>query len=620
MKDNRKIISLSERDHILTRPNMYISSTSPSEKSEWILNEEGKIERKNLTYSDGLYVIIKEILENSLDEYIRTNGKYGNKITLDVKGDKITIQDNGRGLPVEQGEDGEWMPVTAFTKLRAGSNFSDDDRRTIGTNGYGSSATNVFSKVFEVTTCDGKKKLKLLCKDNLSSKKFNVVDAPEGKTGTKVTFLPDYQRFGVEHFPEEMGILFKTHLRMLSWFFPKCDFRYNGEKMSLKVKEVPQMFPSPSIVLSTDNVYILIYPTEEPEVLTYVNGMKLRRGGNHVECILNTLTSDIKEKLSKKYKSIKPLDIKNRLGIVVFFKNFPNCQFDSQTKDAITNNEKDIKAYLEGVDLTSKLSNKILKEKAIIENITDMFQFKEDLKEKKELAKLNSKKRDIDSTKYVPPIGGKKYLCITEGQSAYGGIAPVLGRKGIGYYQIKGKILNIQNLSIKKAMENAEIADLVAILGIDITNPENNSLLYNKILIVTDADQDGTSIASLLLSLFNKLCPKVVEDGRVCRLNTPLLIGLRGRKVVDYYFEFPDQSKLDKNLTWVYQKGLGGWGGLNKDLLPQIIEKEGGTLEHLLLAFSKDKTSNEYLEKWMGDKTDYRKEKLRGKIFTIDFM
>lgn len=618
MKDNRKIVALSERDHILARPNMYIGGVAPSSKDEWVLNDEGKVEKRSLTYSDGLYVIIKEILENSLDEYIRTNGRYSNKITMDVKEDKITIQDNGRGLPVEQGDDGEWMPVTAFTKLRAGSNFSDDDRKTIGTNGYGSSATNVFSKHFEVVTCDGKKKLKLVCKDNLSAKKFTVTDSPEGKVGTKVTFLPDYKRFGVDRFPEEMGTLFKTHLRMLSWFFPKCDFRYNGEKMSLKAKEISQMFPSPSVILSTDNVYALVYSTEEPEILTYVNGMKLRRGGNHVEYILNLLTSTIKEKLSKKYKSIKPLDIKNRLGIVVFFKSFPNCQFDSQTKDALTNNEKDIKTYLEGIDLDSKLASKILKEKSIIENITDMFQFKEDLKEKKELAKLNSKRRDIDSTKYVPCIGEKKYLCITEGQSAYGGIAPVLGRRGIAYYQIKGKILNVQNLSLKKAMENDEIADIISILGIDVTDSSCSKLLFDKVLITSDADADGGHIAALLLALFNKVCPKFVEAGGVCRLNTPLLVGLKGRKVMKYFFTLPDQSELDKSLNWIYQKGLGGWGGLNKDLLPQVIAKEGGNLESLLLAYKKDEPSNTSLENWMGDKVDYRKLKLRGKSFSIE--
>ena len=617
MKDNRKIVALDDVTHLLLRPATIIGATAPSEKEEWILNDEGKVERAKLTYSEGLHTIIKEIYENSLDEYIRTNGKYSNKITVDIKDDKIIIQDNGRGLPVEQGDNGEWMPVTAFTRLRAGSNFSDDNRQTIGTNGYGSSATNVFSKYFEVVTCDGKKKLKLVCKDNLSSKKFTVTDVEDGKTGTKVTFIPDYKRFETDHFPAEMGTLIKTKLRMLSWFFPKCDFRFNGEKMSLKAKEISSMFPSPSVVFSTDDIYILVYPTEEAEVITYVNGIKLRRAGTHVDYISNILTTDIREKIGKKFKSIKPADIKNRLGLVVFFKNFPNCQFDSQTKEALTNNEKDIKNYLKDIDLSAKLSSKVVKEKAIIDNITEIYQFKEDLKEKKELAKLNSKRRDIDSTKYVPCIGEKKYLIITEGQSAYGGIAPVLGRRGIAYYQIKGKILNVQNLSLKKAMENDEIADIVAILGLDITNPDTD-MNYEKILFGQDSDSDGLHINSLLLSLFNKLCPRMFKEGRICKLSTPLLVGLKGRKVMDYYFSLPDQNKLDKNLTWIYQKGLGGWGGLNKDLLPQIIAKEGGTLEHLLLTYKMDDSSNVSLESWMGDKTDYRKLKLRGKAFSIE--
>lgn len=620
MADDRKIVALNEITHTLIRPATYLGATEPSEKEEWILDDEGNIKRTKITYSEGLQKIISEILDNSYDEYIRTEGKYSTKISIEVKDDKITITDNGRGVPVKQNENGDWMPVLAFTKLRAGSNFSDDNRQTIGTNGFGASLTNIFSKTFEVITCDGNRKFKLTCKDNLSSIKTKVSECEGSTPGTKVSFTPDYVRFGTEHYPEELASLIRTRLRMLSWFFPKCDTRYNGEKMTIKAKELSQMFPSPSIVYSNENMYILVYPTDEPEVLTYVNGLRLGRGGTHVDYILNTIINDLRDKISKRYKNIKPADIKNRLGLVVLLKNFPNCQFDSQTKEAITNSDKDIKAYFEGVDLTSKLSAKILKEKAIMDNITELFQFKEDLKEKKELAKLNTKRRDIDSSKYVPPIGKKKYLLITEGQSAYGGIAPVLGRKGIGYYQIKGKILNVQDLSIKKAMENDEIADLVSILGIDIANPDKTVLNYEKIGISADMDMDGWHICALILALFNKLCPKIVEEGRICRLNTPLLVGLKGRKVESYYFELPNQSKLNKKLTWIYQKGLGGWGGNNKDLLPQIMEKEGGDLDSLLMTLKRDDACDVALENWMGDKTEYRKEKLRGKKFSIDLV
>ena len=620
MKDNRKIVALDDISHMLLRPSTFVGSTEPSEKEEWILNDDGKVERTKLFYSEALNKIISEVLDNCLDEYIRTNGKYSTKISVDIKNNKITIADNGRGLPVEQSEDGNWMPLTAFTKLRAGSNFSDDDRQTIGTNGFGASATNIFSKSFEVLTCDGKKKFKLMCKDNLSSSKFNVIDALGEKAGTKVSFVPDYKRFNTLEFPKEIGILLRTRLRMLSWFFPKCDFRYNGEKMSIKAKELSQMFPSPSVILSTENVYILAYASDEPEVLTYVNGLRLRRAGTHVDYILNILTNDIREKIGKKYKTIKPSDIKNRLGLVILFKNFPNCQFDSQTKEAITNGDKDIKTYLGDIDLTSKLSNKILKEKSIIDNITEIFQFKEDLKEKKELAKLNSKRRDINSAKYVAPIGSKKYLCITEGQSAYGGIAPVLGRRGIGYYQIQGKILNMQNLNLKKALENEEIGDIISILGIDVTNP-NSDMDYEKVLITSDADADGSHICALLITLFNKINPRIIKEGRLCRLNTPLLIGVKGtgknRKVEEFYYSLPDQSKLKKNLTYIYQKGLGGWGGENKDLFQQVLDHEQG-LEGLLLSFNYDSCASRSLDNWMGDNSEYRKQALRGKEFRID--
>lgn len=622
MQDSRKIVALDDVTHTLLRPATFIGATEPSEKEEWILTEDGKIVRSKINYSEGLLKIINEVLDNSLDEYIRTQGSFSNRISIEESDGRITISDNGRGLPIKQDDQGNWMPVLAFTKLRAGSNFLDDNRQTIGTNGFGASTTNIFSTFFEVTTCDGKKKFKLSCKNNLSDSKYSVKDVEGLKTGTKVSFIPDYARFSATIFPKEIETLLKTRLRMLSWFFPKCDFRYNNQKMSIKVKELAQMFPSPSIILSTENIYVLAYASEEPEILTYVNGLRLRRAGTHVDYILNVITNDLRDKIGKKFKTIKPADIKNRLGLVVLFKNFPNCQFDSQTKEALTNSDRNIRDYLGDLDLSSKLSSKILKEKSIIDNITEIFQLKENLKEKKELAKLSSKKRDINTSKYVAPIGEKKYLCITEGQSAYGGISSSLGRRGIGYYQIQGKILNIQNLSLKKALENEEIGDLVSILGIDISNP-NSPITYDKICITSDQDADGSHISSLLICLFNKLCPKILEEGRLCRLNTPLLIGIKGagrnRRVEECYYSLPDQNSLNKKLTYIYQKGLGGWGGENKDLFQQVLEKEGG-LDSLLLSLVPDSKAPESLDNWLGDNSEYRKRALRGKEFHIDGM
>lgn len=610
MADDREIIALDDIKHVLLRPNTYIGSVTPTEREEWVF-DGSSIKRTKLIYPEGLLKIINEIIDNSVDEGIKTNWKYSSKISVTI-GDKIVVEDNGRGLPVKQNKDGVWQPVLAFTELRAGSNFGNN-RESIGTNGIGSSATNIFSKYFEVVTSDGEKKLKLVCKDNLSSKKFTVSDSD--KFGTKVSFIPDYNRFGLEKLPEEIITMIKTRLKMLSWFFPECSFYFNKEKMNVKVKEFANLFPQPNVLLSNDNIFILTYPSEEPEYLTYVNGISLRRGGTHVDFILNNLVNDIREKVSRKYKTIKPNDIKNRLGLVVLIKGFPNCSFDSQTKEYLSNPEREIKSFLEIINLQT-FNNKVLKEKGIIDNITELFQLKEELKEKKELKKLNSKRKTIDSSKYFTPIGDKNYLCITEGQSAFGGIAPVLGRRGIGYYQIQGKILNVQDTSLKKALENEEIGDLVNILGIDISD-EKTTIDFDKIVITSDADSDGSHIAALLITLFNRICPEEVKKGKLCRLNTPLLIGMKGDKIVKYYFTLPDQNSLDPKLKWKYQKGLGGWGGKNSVLLQQIIEQEGG-LDNLLMPLIPDDKAVESINNWMGNDSSYRKSSLRGKEFHID--
>ena len=111
----------------------------------------------------------------------------------------------------------------------------------------------------------------------------------------------------------------------------------------------------------------------------------------------------------------------------------------------------------------------------------------------------------------------------------------------------------------------------------------------------------------------------MVKEGRLCRLNTPLLVGTKGKEVVKYYFTLPDQSELDPKLKWRYQKGLGGWGAENKALLQQIMDKEGG-LEGLLLTLTQDDCASESLEHWMGDSADYRKQSLRGREFHIGMM
>ena len=606
--------TLTSVEHILVRPNLWIGSVSPSEKETWVLNEDDTISFKKISYTEGLLKICNEAIDNSVDVGIKTNWEKSTKIDITITKDTFTCEDNGTGIPVEKNESGEWIPVIATCVPMSGTNF-EEDRNSIGANGVGIKAANIFSKKFECVTCDGKGKLKIVCTDNLSTKKVSELK-PTAKTGTTISFSPDFDRFGVKEFRTELITMIKTRLKFLSWFYPKCQFTFNGQKIGIKAKDIASMFPQPAVVLNEPNVYICIYPSEEPYNLTYVNGLYMRRGGTQIDYILNKVITDIREKISKKYKAIKPADIKNRLGIVCFFKGFPNCEFDSQTKETLTNSVGDITSYFqrEQIDL-DKFTAKILKQKEIIDNITEMFRLKEELAEKKELAKLSKVKKDIDSEKYYPPIGktAKKYLMITEGFSAFSGMSPILGRKEIGYYMLKGKILNVLGEKPATFMANQEINDLVNILGIDIANPDT-PMTYDKVVILTDADADGNAIAGLVLTLFNRIAPNIIKQGRVCRLETPLLIGSKGEKIEEYYFTLPDKSKMKKNLEYFYLKGLGSW---TKNRFNQILEYEGG-LEKLMVSYTLDDKTDESINKWFGKESDGRKDALRGKEFHID--
>ena len=609
-----KMKTLTSVEHILVRPNLWIGSVAPSEKETWVLNEDDTISFKKISYTEGLLKICNEAIDNSVDAGIKSNWEKSTKIDITITKDTFTCEDNGTGISVEKNESGEWIPVIATCVPMSGTNF-EEDRNSIGANGVGIKAANIFSKKFECITCDGKGKLKIVCTDNLSTKKVSELK-PTAKTGTIISFSPDFDRFGVKEFRTELMTMIKTRLKFLSWFYPKCQFTFNGQKMGIKAKDIASMFPQPAVVLNEPNVYICIYPSEEPYNLTYVNGLYMRRGGTQIDYILNKVITDIREKVSKKYKAIKPADIKNRLGIVCFFKGFPNCEFDSQTKETLTNSVGDITSYFqrEQIDL-DKFTDKILKQKEIINNITEMFRLKEELAEKKELAKLSKVKKEVDSEKYYPPIGktAKKYLMITEGFSAFSGMSPILGRKEIGYYMLKGKILNVLDEKPATFMANQEINELVNILGIDITNP-NTSITYDKVVILTDADADGNAIAGLVLTLFNRIAPNIIKQGRVCRLETPLLIGSKGEKIEEYYFTLPDKSKMKKNLEYFYLKGLGSW---TKNRFNQILEKEGG-LEKLMVSYTLDDKTDESIKKWFGKESDGRKDALRGKEFHID--
>ena len=416
------IKELSDKDHILLRPAMYIGSVTSTKSQEYIIDGNA-INLKEIEYVPGLIKIINEIIDNSVDVAIKNDFKVSNQISVKMTSNTVTIQDNGTGIPVKKNDDGLYFPYLCFGKSRAGSNFDDDVNRTqIGMNGVGSFATNCFSKNFIAVTDDGENRYKVHFKDNQES--FKEWVTPSGKkTGTVVEFEPDLARFGLSEIDETHMNVIQQRLLNLSLSFPEIDFKFNGKKVKANsFKKYAQMFHEKAEIFESKNCNFkfAILPNAEDDFrqFSYVNGLKIPDGGTHVDVITQNVVNRIRDKLVRKYKSIKPADIRNKLMVIVFIQNLKNTKFNSQAKEKITNSHGEINAFFDsdgGVDF-DKFANQVLRSKDIIDPITEIYRIKEEFKKRQDLKALNKPKTKIRSEKYLPPIGKQKYLFLVEGE------------------------------------------------------------------------------------------------------------------------------------------------------------------------------------------------------------
>lgn len=593
---SRDIKMLDDRTHCLQRPQMYIGAVTATKTTDFVI-EDGKVQSKEIEFVPGLIKIINEIIDNSIDAAIRANFKCGTNISVKITDKKVSIQDDGSGIPVKQ-TDGKWMPFLAWGHLKAGSNFDDDENRTtIGTFGVGSACTNIFSKKFIGITCDGSKTFKVTFVNNAESAKFDVSDATN--QGTTVEFEPDLARFGLTEIDETHRNIIFQRLQCLAIAYPEITFKYNNRTINFKsFKNFAALFGSSYEVFENDNIKIAVLPNNADDFkqFSYVNGLKISDGGTHIDAISNEIVGALREKLQRKYKGIKPGDIKNKLTLVVFVSNFPNAKFNSQTKEKLTNSTKEFNDFAK---IDYSFVNKILKNNAIIEPITEIYKIKQEYEDRKALKSVTTKKK-LKSEKYFRATGEPKYLCICEGFSAYGGISPVLGNSDISYYCLRGKPLNSWEISNQKMVQNREMGELYKIL---------NEEQFKYVLTTTDQDLDSFSIIALLCGFIEKFAPQYKE--RFGRLNTPIKIAFKDNIPVRWVYDFNTVFEPRGGEVVKYFKGLGSH---SREHLEYIIKKEG--FENVVEKFNFDdyKIMNEFLAT---DESDARKDYIRNNNFSI---
>lgn len=368
-------------------------------------------------------------------------------------------------------------------------------------------------------------------------------------------------------------------------------------------KKYLEMFSDNFEFIEKDNYLFAITTNEFDDFrqFSYVNGLNITNGGTHIDVIVNEIVTRLKEKLQKKYKTIKPGDIKNKIRVVAILRDFPNLQFESQTKEKVTNSVSDVKNYYGDIDW-EKLALKIYKNKNIIEPITEIYRIKEEYKKRQDLKDLTKNKKRVKSEKYLAATKTKKYLVIGEGKSAVSGLQPVLGREQFGYFELKGKPLNAYDSDQAKFTQNKELSELYKII-----NSEN----YQNILIATDADSDGSNIIALLIGFFQKYLPNIIENRKLMRFKTPLIVFKKNKKIVKWYYDFdvPDH----KGYELKYYKGLGTW---KENDLKEIVKNE--KFENMVQIFEPDEKFIETLNSWLlGSNTDIRKEMIKNNDFEL---
>lgn len=598
----KKYQLLDEIEHVLKRPGMYIGSTKPHTANEWILGD-GLYSKEELTYNPGFLKLFDEIISNSVDEHKRS-GKI-NTIKVSVTADTITVWDNG-GIPVVQHPQHKvWIPELIFSNLRAGSNFNDDEGRTVaGTNGVGASLVNIFSKRFVIDTADGKNRFLQTFTDNMS-KRTTPKTSRTSQGFTEITYVPDLSRFEMKKIDDAHCKMMRKRVIDIAAANPGLKLEFNGEKYKFKTfKEYVDLYVNDSIWERSKDWEISFGVSKDGfQSVSFVNSIHTKDGGTHENYILNQVIEYLRTMIKKKHKvDVKPSEIKNHVFL------FINCTvinpaFSSQTKEKLITEPKDFGTKH---DVTEKFAKAVFGSE-VIQSLLDWIEQKKNAEERAELRKLNKSLASTKVLKLIDAKGKDRNKCVLgifEGMSALSAVRKFRDPQTFGAFPLKGKFLNVSEMTNSGVIQNDEVVQLMASLGIKL-GEEPGDLRYGKVYIYTDADPDGDSIAGLLINFFNKYWPELFDQGRVFKVMTPLVVAKKGKEVKPFYSN-------EEYSEWEKKTGAKGWEVEYKKGLAALEDVEYRDIIHspVLVKLQNDKNFKDSLNDWFGSDSEPRKEKL----------
>lgn len=602
MTDN-EIKILSDREHVIKRSGMYIGSSAYEAHERFVFGEY-----RSISYVPGVIKIIDEIIDNSVDEAIRTNFKYANKISVNIDKHKVSVSDNGRGLPQAMviTPEGESIPgpVAAWTRTKAGGNFGEDAQRmTGGMNGVGSSLTNIFSSLFIGKTSDGKNEITVNCSNGAENISHSIKKS--SYTGTAVEFTPDFSHFETNEISLDDMTIVHDRLQTLSVVFPDIEFKFNGKKLAGGFKKYAKQYDESAIIQEQDNCSIAICRSPDGfRHLTYVNNIHTKNGGHHIDCVMDDICEGLIPAIKRKYKiDVTKARIKECLTVVMFVRNMSNMRFDSQTKERLTSPFGEIRSHIQ-LD-SKKMYTSIMKNEDVLMPIIEAALARKLAAEKALETKAAKKASKAKVAKHIKPNkygheNSETTLFLTEGDSAIGYLIETRDRELHGGYPLRGKFRNTWGLSAAEILKNKEAFDICAITGLVIGSPAED-LNYKNIAIMTDADVDGTGSIYPSLLAFLSNWPELFEQGRILFVKTPVIIATKGKNQ-EWYYNLDDYNKDKDKLNGYEIRYIKGLGSLTRDEYELVINKPNYDVVRL------PGNWKELFTMLMGDDADLRKD------------
>ena len=595
--DESSIQSLDWKEHIRQRPGMYIGKLGSGKSSD-----------------DGIYVLLKEIIDNSIDEYVMG---YGKKIEIKIKNKCVTIRDFGRGIPLGK-------VLECVSQINTGGKYdSEAFKKSIGLNGVGTKAVNALSESFKVFSIrDGQKKEIDFSRGEVIED-FSIIQ-DSSVNGTEIEFRPDSQIFGDFEFQNnyvEERILDYVYLNSgLSIIFNNKKFySENGLKDLLSSKVNSEKIKYPIIHLKNDDIEISLTHSNQygEEYYTFVNGQNTVQGGTHLSAFKETLTKTIRDFFKK---DLDAVDIRSSIVAAISIK-VQNPIFESQTKTKLGSLDMGPEGPTIRVAfndfLKNELDNFLHKNpdtaEALLQRILQSEKERKELAGIRKIAAKRSKKANLHNKKLRDckyHFNDKKdtlesnisTIFITEGDSASGSITKVRNVKTQAVFSLRGKPLNTLGMKKKIVYENEEFNLLQHALNI-----ENGieGLRYNKVVIATDADVDGMHIRLLLITFFIQFFPELIKKGHLYILETPLF-RVRNKKETVYCYSNDEmitaKENLGKSAEITRFKGLGEISPIEfKEFIGENIKLEPIIINH-------ESDISDVVSYYMGKNTQDRQE------------